>query len=123
MYGLKVSLLFADSVKKFFDAKNNSPSQSAKVQKVKADIEKYISYLTEEPQATYRLFQRKFSLKSKYDALIILKAVKDSKKIIHHNLFNSIEKDMKKEIDKRKLKEENKNKENNKIIFDDNIPF
>lgn len=93
MYGMKISLLFADSVKKFFDAKLTAPS--AKVFKAKSDLDKFIAYLNDNLDIKMRDFTRKFTIK-KADALIILRAIKNSGKITHHPLFNDLEPKVKK---------------------------
>lgn len=74
VYGMKISLLFANSMKKFFDFKAEKFSDKQK-NKIKNDFDKYKNYLQENKNATSREFCRKFSIK-KADAIIILQNLK-----------------------------------------------
>jgi len=88
IYGMKISLLFANSMKKFFDFKNQNISET-KMKKTKDTLSKYAKYLTENKNATIRDFSRKFSIK-KDDTLSILKSLECSG--IAHSIFDSLEK-------------------------------
>jgi len=88
IYGMKISLLFANSMKKFFDFKNKNISET-KTKKTKDTLSKYAKYLTENKNATIRDFCRKFSIK-KDDTVSILKSLECSG--IVHSIFDNLEK-------------------------------
>lgn len=87
VYGMKISLLFAESMKKFFDFKTK-PNH---IEKAKSDLDKYINYLNTNPDIKMRDFTRKFTIK-KTEGLIILNAVKEAGVIKDHVLFNELSK-------------------------------
>ena len=82
---MKISLLFAESMKKFFDYK----VKPQHIEKAKSDLDKYINYLNTNTDIKMRDFTRKFNIK-KAEALIVLNAVKESKIIKNHILFKEI---------------------------------
>ena len=84
---MKISLLFAESMKKFFDFKTK-PNH---IEKAKSDLDKYINYLNTNPDIKMRDFTRKFTIK-KAEGLIILNAVKEAGVIKDHVLFNELSK-------------------------------
>ena len=88
IYGMKISLLFANSMKKFFDFKNKNISDS-KREKQKDTLLKYADFLNSKPDATVRDFCRKFSIK-KADAVSILKSLECSG--IKHSIFEVVSK-------------------------------
>ena len=88
IYGMKISLLFANSMKKFFDFKNKNISDS-KREKQKDTLLKYADFLNSKPDATVRDFCRKFSIK-KADAVSILKSLECSG--IEHSIFEVVSK-------------------------------
>ncbi|HBY7363730.1 TPA: hypothetical protein MI633_27695 [Klebsiella pneumoniae] len=85
IYGMKISLLFANSMKKFFDFKNENKSNKEQ-EKQKSKLLKYSEYLTDKKNenAKVRDFCRKFSIK-KDDAVSILKSLECSG--IQHSIF------------------------------------
>lgn len=85
VFGMKISLLFAESMKKFFDYK----VKPQHIEKAKSDLDKYINYLNTNTDIKMRDFTRKFNIK-KAEALIVLNAVKESKIIKNHILFKEI---------------------------------
>jgi len=86
IYGMKISLLFADSMKKFFDHKSKNITQATK-EKQKSKLNKYAEYLKSNKNVTVRDFSRKFSIK-KDDTVSILKSLECSG--INHSIFDSI---------------------------------
>ncbi|RIU55606.1 hypothetical protein, partial [Klebsiella pneumoniae] len=88
IYGMKISLLFANSMKKFFDYKNKDISDS-KREKQKDTLLKYSDFLKSKSDATVRDFCRKFSIK-KADAVSILKSLECSG--IKHSIFEIVDK-------------------------------
>jgi hypothetical protein len=88
IYGMKISLLFANSMKKFFDFKNKDISDS-KREKQKDTLLKYADFLNSKQDATVRDFCRKFSIK-KADAVSILKSLECSG--IEHSIFEVVSK-------------------------------
>ena len=82
---MKISLLFAESMKKFFDFK----TKPQHIEKAKTDFDKYVNYLNANAEIKMRDFTRKFTVK-KAEALIVLNAVKESKIIKNHILFKEI---------------------------------
>lgn len=85
VYGMKVSLLFAESMKKFFDFK----STPTVIKNTKNKIDKCFSYLNEHQDIKLRDFMRKFNFK-KVDALNILLALKNSGKLADHKIYIEI---------------------------------
>lgn len=85
VYGMKVSLLFAESMKKFFDFK----STPAIVSNTKNKLEKCVIYLNENKNIRLRDFMRKFNLK-KSDAVNMIIALKNAGKINDHILYNEL---------------------------------
>ena len=85
VFGMKISLLFAESMKKFFDYK----VKPQHIEKAKSDLDKYINYLNTNTDIKMRDFTRKFNIK-KAEALIVLNAVKEPKIIKNHILFKEI---------------------------------
>ena len=88
IYGMKISLLFANSVKKFFDFKLNAKLTPKKKEKIKVDFTKYIEYLNENTDITLRTFCRKFNLK-KADSISILKSLECNN--YQHKLIEELE--------------------------------
>lgn len=85
IYGMKISLLFANSMKKFFDFKNENKT-SKEEEKQKTKLLKYSEYLMDEKNENIKVrdFCRKFSIK-KDDATAILKSLECSG--IQHSIF------------------------------------
>jgi len=86
IYGMKISLLFADSMKKFFDHKSKNITQATQ-EKQKTKLNKYAEYLKSNKNLTVRDFCRKFSIK-KDETVSILKSLECSG--INHSIFESI---------------------------------
>ena len=82
---MKISLLFAESMKKFFDFK----TKPQHVEKAKTDLDKYVNYLNANTEIKMRDFTRKFTVK-KAEALTILKAIKQARLVPNHILFKEI---------------------------------
>ena len=82
---MKISLLFAESMKKFFDYK----VKPQHIEKAKSDLDKYVLYLNANTEIKIRDFTRKFNIK-KAEALIILNAIKEARVIKNHILFKEI---------------------------------
>lgn len=85
VFGMKISLLFAESMKKFFDYK----VKPQHIEKAKSDLDKYVLYLNANTEIKMRDFTRKFNIK-KAEALIILNAIKEARVIKNHILFKEI---------------------------------
>ena len=85
VFGMKISLLFAESMKKFFDYK----VKPQHIEKAKSDLDKYVLYLNANTEIKIRDFTRKFNIK-KAEALIILNAIKEARVIKNHILFKEI---------------------------------
>ena len=88
VFGMKISLLFANSMKKFFDFKLNKKLTPKKKEKIKVDFTKYIEYLNENTDITLRTFCRKFNLK-KADSISILKSLECNN--YQHKLIEELE--------------------------------
>lgn len=90
-YGIKISMLFMNSIKKFFDLKEKSIAKTNNkiVEKTKNDLNKYVEYLNENKDIKMRDFTRKYGMR-KNTALIILKAIKESGLVKNHILFKDI---------------------------------
>lgn len=90
-YGIKISMLFMNSIKKFFDLKEQSISKSNNkvIEKSKSDIDKYVEYLNTNQNLKMRDFTRKYNIR-KNTAIVILKAIKESGLVKNHILFNDI---------------------------------
>ena len=88
VFGMKISLLFANSMKKFFDFKLNKKLTPKKKEKIKIDFTKYIEYLNENTDITLRTFCRKFNLK-KADSISILKSLECNN--YQHKLIEELE--------------------------------
>lgn len=86
IYGMKISLLFANSMKKFFDFKT-SKILDKKKEKIKSDLEKYMNYLKENEDIKNRDFCRKFNIK-KVESISILKSLKCAG--FKHNLIDEL---------------------------------
>jgi len=87
IYGMKISLLFANSMKKFFDFKNKNITD-VKKESQKNKLLKYSKYLQENPKATIRDFSRKFTIKKDL-TMSILKSLECSG--IKHSIFEKLE--------------------------------
>ncbi|HED1316731.1 TPA: hypothetical protein R4S24_005383 [Citrobacter freundii] len=85
VYGMKISLLFAESMKKFFDFK----TKPQHIEKAKTDFDKYVNYLNANAEIKMRDFTRKFTVK-KAEALTILKAIKQARLVSNHILFKEL---------------------------------
>jgi hypothetical protein len=85
VYGMKVSLLFAESMKKFFDFK----STPIVIKNTKNKLDKCVSYLNENQDIKLRDFMRKFNLK-KTDAINMLFALKNAGKVVEHKIYLDI---------------------------------
>ena len=59
VFGMKISLLFAESMKKFFDYK----VKPQHIEKAKSDLDKYVLYLNANTEIKIRDFTRKFNIK------------------------------------------------------------
>lgn len=88
IYGMKISLLFANSMKKFFDFKIRKNVPDKKIEKIKNDLTKYIVFLENNPEATLRDFCRKYNIR-KIDANSILKSLQCAN--IQHKLIEDLE--------------------------------
>lgn len=84
-WGMRISLLFADSFKKFMDMKMRNKD----IEKMKVKADKYYDYLIANSDITMRDFTRKFNMK-KEQALLILEGFKNSGTIKDHILFKNI---------------------------------
>lgn len=84
-WGMRISLLFADSMKTFMDRKIKQKD----VDRMKVKADKYYDYLIENPEITMRDFTRKFNMK-KEQALLILEGFKNSGHIKNHILFKQL---------------------------------
>jgi len=87
IYGMKISLLFANSMKKFFDFKINKVSEKKK-EKIKLDLTKYMNYLKENEDIKIRDFCRKFNIK-KAESVSVLRSLECSG--FQHKLINELE--------------------------------
>ncbi|MFM3146251.1 hypothetical protein AB8Q35_28660, partial [Klebsiella pneumoniae] len=88
IYGMKISLLFANSMKKFFDFKIKKNVPDKKIEKIKTDLTKYIVFLENNPDASFRELCRKYTLK-KVDAIAVLKSLQCAN--IQHKLIEDLE--------------------------------
>ncbi|HGV5377621.1 TPA: hypothetical protein ACNDLL_004195 [Shigella sonnei] len=88
IFGMKISLLFANSMKKFFDFKIRKNIPDKKIEKIKTDLTKYIDFLENNPEATLREFSRKYTLK-KANAIAVLKSLQCAN--IQHKLIEELE--------------------------------
>lgn len=86
IYGMKISLLFANSMKKFFDFKINKVSEKKK-EKRKSDLTKYMNYLKNNEDIKLRDFCRKFNIK-KAESISILTSLKCAG--LTHNLIDEL---------------------------------
>ena len=85
---MKISLLFANSMKKFFDFKIRKNVPDKKIEKIKNDLTKYIVFLENNPEAKLRDFCRKYNIR-KIDANSILKSLQCAN--IQHKLIEELE--------------------------------
>lgn len=85
VYGMKVSLLFAESMKKFFDFKS-SPTN---ISNTKNKLDKCSVYLNENQNIKLRDFMRKFNL-NKLEAVNIISALGNAGRINNHILYNEL---------------------------------
>ena len=83
-----ISLLFANSMKKFFDFKIRKNVPDKKIEKIKNDLTKYIVFLENNPDASFRELCRKYTLK-KVDAIAVLKSLQCAN--IQHKLIEDLE--------------------------------
>ena len=75
VFCMKISLLFAESMKKFFDYK----VKPQHIEKAKSDLDKYINYLNTNTDIKMRDFTRKFNIKSRsIDSFKCSKRVKNN---------------------------------------------
>lgn len=90
-YGIKISMLFMNSIKKFFDLKEQSIAKTNNkvIEKSKNDLNKYIEYLNDNADIKMRDFTRKYGIR-KNTALVILKSIKTAGLVKNHILFNDI---------------------------------
>ena len=100
-YGIKVSLMFLSSIKRFLDYKVDLKSGAKEVRKEylkKAaekelnNLQKYKDFLLDNVEITLRDFNRKFSLK-KVESLKVLKTIRENKLIKYHPLFEVLAKE------------------------------
>lgn len=100
-YGIKVSLMFLTSIKRFIDYKIDLNSGAKAVRKEylnkRADkelnnLDKYKEYLLDNPEISLRDFNRKFTFK-KADSLKIIKTIKANNMIKYHPLFDVLAKE------------------------------
>lgn len=100
-YGIKVSLMFLSSIKRFLDYKIDLKSGAKEVrreylnkraEKETSNIEKYKDFLLNNAEITLRDFNRKYNLK-KADSLKIIKTIRENKLIKYHPLFDVLAKE------------------------------
>ena len=100
-YGIKVSLMFLSSIKRFLDYKVDLKSGAKEVRKEYLkkvaekelnNLQKYKDFLLDNVEITLRDFNRKFSLK-KVESLKVLKTIRENKLIKYHPLFEVLAKE------------------------------
>jgi len=122
-YGIKVSLMFLTSIKRFLDYKIDLKSGAKEVRnsylknravKELSNLDKYRDFLLDNPEITLRDFNRKYNMK-KADSLKIIKTVKANNLIKYHPLFDVLEK----EEEKAKSTKPRAKKTTSQAFFDD----
>lgn len=107
-YGIKVSLMFLSSIKRFLDYKVDLKSGAhqarkeylnKRAEKEINNLDKYKDYLLDNPEVTLRDFNRKYNMK-KADSLKIIKTIRENKLIKYHPLFEVLAKEEKKQLSK-----------------------
>ena len=95
-YGIKVSLMFLSSIKRFLDYRLDLKSGAKqtrqdylnkRAEKEINNLDKYKVYLLDNPEIKLRDFNRKYNLK-KADSLKIIKTIRENKLIKYHPLFD-----------------------------------
>lgn len=123
-YGIRVSLMFLTSIKRFVDYKIDLNSGAAEVRKEYLDkraarevsnTQKYADFLLNNPEISMRDFNRKFTFK-KADSLKIIKTIQENKLIKYHSLFEVLAKE---EAKSKNPKPTRSRKKTETVVLDD----